>query len=37
MTGGATAFSNTTDVVTLAVTSINDAPVMTPDHMTLLD
>jgi VCBS repeat-containing protein len=34
--GSATAFSRQTDVVTLAVTSINDAPVMTPDHMTLL-
>src|SRR5258708_40035964 len=37
VTGGASAFSNVSDVVTIAVASINDAPVMTPDHMTLLD
>jgi VCBS repeat-containing protein len=34
--GGTSPFSTATDKVTLAVASINDAPVMTPDHMTLL-
>jgi VCBS repeat-containing protein len=36
VTGSGTAFSRASDSVTLAVASINDAPVVVPDHMTLL-
>jgi VCBS repeat-containing protein len=35
VTGGASAFSSASDSVTLAVTSINDAPVVTPAHQAL--
>ena len=35
--GGTTPFSTAKDTVTLQVASINDAPVITPDNMTLLD